>query len=84
MKIILERSHTVRPENYEAIHLKAHVELDLDSETDAEYRDMEFDEIGEALSDALDQLLDTDVVRALRSDGQHIQDTHLWAFYEKG
>ncbi len=84
MKITMERRHTVRPENYEAIHLVARIELDLDSETDAEYKDMEFEEIGDSLSEAIDLLLDTDVDRALRSDGQHIQDTHLWAFYEKG
>jgi hypothetical protein len=40
-------------------------------------------DIGEMLSEDLDLLLDSDVDRALRSDGEHINKTHLWVFYEK-
>ena len=83
MKITMERRHTVRPENYESVSLVSRIEIDLDSEADAEYKDMEFEEIGESMSEAMDLLLDTDVDRTLRLDGQHIQDTHLWVFYDK-
>jgi hypothetical protein len=84
VKIIMRREHTVRPEDYEAIHLTAQVEIDTESEADAEFRDMTDKQIGAELSGALDDLLDTDVDRTLRLDGQHIENTHLWVFYGKG
>lgn len=84
MKITMQRKHTVRPADYESVLLTAQIEIDLASEADAEYKDMEFEEISGAMSEALDLLLDTDVDRTLRLDGQHIENTHLWAFYEKG
>lgn len=82
MKIIYERKHTARPEDYEGVTLRAGIEVDLDNQADAEeFEGLDYKEIGAALSAVVDDLLDTDVDRTLRLDGQHINDTHLWAFY---
>jgi hypothetical protein len=84
MKIFVRRTHTIRPANYESVQLQAGAEIDTENEADAEYfaaGDMK--DIGEMLSEDLDLLLDSDVDRALRSDGEHINKTHLWVFYEK-
>jgi hypothetical protein len=80
----MQRRHVIRPENYESVELMARVELDSESEADdSEYfskaRDLQA--LGEMLSEDIDNILDTDVDRTLRLDGQHIQDTHLWVFY---
>ena len=80
----MQRRHVIRPENYESVELMARVELDSESEADdSEYfskaRDLQA--LGEMLSEDIDSILDTDVDRTLRLDGQHIQDTHLWVFY---
>ena len=83
MKVRVSRSHNVRPVDYESIMLHGSIEIDTESEADAEFRDKSFSEIGDELSAQLDELLDTDVDRALRSDGPYINDTHLWVFYEK-
>lgn len=83
MKIRMSRTHTARPAEYESIMLNASVEIDPESETDADFRDMSVDKIGEELSAVLDDLLDTEVDRALRSEGTLIEDSHLWVFYEK-
>lgn len=83
MKIAVQRRHVVRPENYEAVELIARVEVDTDNEDDAEYFEGDLKKTGEMLSEDIDVLLDSDVDRTLRLDGQHIDETHLWAFYEK-
>jgi hypothetical protein len=84
MKVTMQRRHVVRPENYESVELVARVEVDSESETDKEYFEGSLEETAGLLSENLDILLDPDVDRTLRSDGQHIEETHLWAFYEKG
>lgn len=78
----MRRSHTVRPENYESVVLTAQVEIDPDSEQDAEFKGKNPAWIGDELSSRLDDLLDSDVKRTLRLDGQHIEETHLWVFYD--
>lgn len=83
MKIMMRRRHTVRPEDYEAVELTAQVEIDPSTEQDQEFRGMDIEEIADYLSENLDALLDSDVDRTLRLDGQHIGDTHLWVFYDK-
>ena len=81
MKITMRRRHVVRPSDYESLELTATVEVDLESEMDADFREMTDTEIGEALGLAMDDLLDKEVDRTLRLDGEHINDTHLWSFY---
>lgn len=82
MKILYRRTHTVRPVNYESLGLVAQVEVDTDNDTDSDlWEGFEPNEIGENLSEYVDQLLDADVDRTLRLDGEHINDTHLWVFY---
>lgn len=83
MKVVYQRRHVVRPENYESIELIARFEVDSDNEQDAEYFEGNLQQTGELLSEDADALLDTDVDRALRLDGQHVDDMHLWAFYKK-
>jgi hypothetical protein len=83
MKVIFQRRHVVRPENYESVELIARFEIDSDNEQDAEYFEGNLRTTGNMLSEDADMLLDADVDRTLRLDGQHIDDTHLWAFYEK-
>jgi hypothetical protein len=83
MKVIFQRRHVIRPENYESLELVGRFEIDSDNEEDSEYFDKSIREIGRMLSEDADDLLDADVDRALRLEGQHIQDTHLWVFYEK-
>jgi hypothetical protein len=83
MKVIFQRRHVVRPENYESVELMARFEIDSDNEQDAEYFEGNLRKTGNMLSEDADMLLDSDVDRTLRLDGQHIEDTHLWAFYEK-
>lgn len=84
MKIRVRRNHTVRPEDYESVGLAAEIEIDSEVENDKDwFEDNNWDanKIGAELSETLDSLLDTDVVRTLRLDGQRITDTHLWVFY---
>lgn len=81
MKVIYQRRHVIRPEDYESVELLSRVEVDSDNEQDREYFEGDLKETGDLLSEAVDFLLDTDVDRTLRLDGQHIQDTHLWVFY---
>lgn len=83
MKVTYQRRHVVRPENYEVVELIARFEIDSDNEQDAEYFEGSLKKTGAMLSEDADALLDADVDRTLRLDGQHIDDTHLWAFYEK-
>lgn len=82
MKIRYTRTHTVRPIAYESVMLHAAVDIDLENEVDAEFRDLSHDEIGERLSAVLDDLLDSDVRRTLRLPGEHIEDSHIWEFYD--
>lgn len=79
----MQRRHVVRPVEYEAIELMARVEVDSDNEDDAQYFAEDLKATGQMLSEDIDILLDSDVDRALRSDGEHINETHLWVFYEK-
>jgi hypothetical protein len=85
VKILVSRTHTVRPANYESVVLRASVEIDTENKADEEFADpdMTYTDVGESLSAALDELLDTDVDRTLRLGGEHIEETHLWDFYEK-
>jgi hypothetical protein len=83
MKFSMSRTHVVRPADYESIKIVGHVEVDLDSKIDAEFADMTDEEIGDSLSKTLDEVLASEVDRALRSGGEHIEDTHLWAFYDR-
>lgn len=82
MKYGARRRHVARPDEYEGVTLEAWVEID--TEVDTEFADMDEKEIGEEFSERLDLLLDKDVDRTLRLDGQHVDDMHLWSFYEKG
>jgi hypothetical protein len=81
VKVVAQRRHVIRPENYESVELLARIEIDSDNAEDAEYFKGDLKQTGELLSEDMDNLLDTDVDRTLRLDGQHINDTHLWVFY---
>ncbi len=85
MKIVYRRTHTVRPVNYESVQMVAQIEIDTDSEAEEDLAFHEgFDspaEIGMNMAEYLDGLLDSDVDRTLRLDGEHINDSHLWVFY---
>ena len=83
MKLIMQRRHVIRPEDYESVELMARVEIDSENENDAEYFKGDLKDAGDLMSEDLDALLDTDVDRTLRLDGQHIRDTHLWVFYDR-
>lgn len=83
MKVIFQRRHVVRPANYESIELIARFEVDSDNEEDADYFEGDFEQTGALLSEDADALLDTDVDRALRLDGEHVDDMHLWVYYKK-
>lgn len=83
MKIAVQRRHVIRPANYESVELLARVEIDTENKDDAEYFEGDLKQTGAMLSEDIDVLLDSDVDRTLRLDGQHIDETHLWAFYEK-
>ena len=83
MKVIMQRRHLVRPEDYESIELLARVEVDSESEDDKDYFAKDLKETADMLSEDIDVLLDTDVDRTLRLGSTYINDTHLWVFYEK-
>jgi hypothetical protein len=81
MKVIMQRRHLVRPENYESVELLARIEIDSENDHDKAYFEGDLGDTGKALDEDMDFLLDSQVDRVLRLDGQHIQDTHLWVFY---
>lgn len=81
MKVIFERKHTVRPADYEAVSLIARLEIDSDNEEDAAYFEGDLRDTGDMLSQDIDALLDADVDRTLRLDGNTIEESHLWSFY---
>lgn len=83
MKIAVQRRHVIRPANYESVELLARLEIDTENSDDSEYFEGDLKKAGAMLSEDIDVLLDADVDRALRLDGEHIDETHLWVFYEK-
>lgn len=82
MKIACRRQHTVRPEDYEAIHLSAYVEIDSTVEDDKEWFEMSSKELGKALAEEMDAILDFDVKRVVDSGAKYTSETHLWSFYD--
>lgn len=82
MKYGARRKHVARPEDYEGVTLEAWIEVDTDVDTD--FAGLSEKEVGDELSERLDNLLATDVDRTLRLDGPYVPDMHLWAFYELG
>lgn len=82
MKYGARRRHVARPDDYEGVTLEAWVEID--TEVDTEFAGLNEKEIGDEFSEMLDNLLETDVTRTLRLDGQHVENMHLWSFYEMG
>lgn len=80
MKIVVWRAHKARPVDYESVDLGARIEID--TETDPEFKDMSYDEISADLEAGLDELLDKPVNRALKLGGT-MEESHLWDFYEK-
>lgn len=85
MKAIMQRRHVVRPIDYESIELMARVEVDSSNADDKDYFKGELSATAALLSEDLDVLLDADIDRTLRLNSQHphIDETHLWVFYEK-
>lgn len=82
MKVIVRRSHTVRPEDYESIHLSATVEVDSTIEDDKEWFEYSTTkQMGQALADEMDAILDSDVKRVVDSGAKYTSETHLWSFY---
>ena len=82
MKIVVRRSHTVRPEDYEAIHLSALVEVDSTVEDDKGWFELDSKTMGEELAKEMDAILDFDVKRVVDSGAKYTSETHLWSFYD--
>lgn len=81
MKISMWRDHKVQPEQYESLNFGARVEID--TEIDTKYADMEPEEISAELQEQLDLMLDKPVDRAVRLPGSTMEQSHIWDYYEK-
>lgn len=81
MIVSMWRDHKVQPEDYNSLSIGARVQIDTDNETDAGFRDMTPEQIGAALDEHLDKVLEIPVDRAVSLGGK-VDESHLIEFYE--